>query len=109
MPSFLLGTAGTLSISARALGGITGITIFTAIYNNKIAVNLPEKVAEVVLGSGQSQSLLEQVLEALSSPAPPPVALSEVPSLPGGLIGPILDAVADASAQSWKFVWVAIA
>ena len=29
VPSFLLGTAGTLSIAGRALGGIIGITIFT--------------------------------------------------------------------------------
>jgi hypothetical protein len=35
IPSFLIGTAATISISCRALGGIIGITIFTAIYNNK--------------------------------------------------------------------------
>jgi hypothetical protein len=37
IPSFLIGTAATVSISCRALGGIIGITIFTAIYNNKYA------------------------------------------------------------------------
>jgi hypothetical protein len=37
IPSFLIGTAATISISCRALGGIIGITIFTAIYNNKYA------------------------------------------------------------------------
>jgi hypothetical protein len=35
IPSFLIGTAATISIFCRALGGIIGITIFTAIYNNK--------------------------------------------------------------------------
>lgn len=30
-----MGTAATISISCRALGGIIGITIFTAVYNNK--------------------------------------------------------------------------
>ncbi|CZR68468.1 related to potential drug facilitator PEP5 [Phialocephala subalpina] len=37
IPSFLIGTAATVSISCRALGGIIGITTFTAIYNNKYA------------------------------------------------------------------------
>ncbi|KAH7420217.1 major facilitator superfamily permease [Cadophora sp. MPI-SDFR-AT-0126] len=37
VPSFLIGTAATASISCRALGGIIGITVFTAIYNNKYA------------------------------------------------------------------------
>jgi hypothetical protein len=31
----LLGTAATVSVSCRALGGIVGITILTAVYNNK--------------------------------------------------------------------------
>ncbi|KAF3761988.1 MFS general substrate transporter [Cryphonectria parasitica EP155] len=52
VPSFLLGTAGTLSISARAFGGIIGITIFTAIYNNKMDQVLPTDVA-AVLGAAQ--------------------------------------------------------
>lgn len=37
IPSYLIGTAATISVSCRALGGIIGITIFTAIYNNKYA------------------------------------------------------------------------
>lgn len=37
VPSYLLGTAGTLSIAARALGGIVGVTVFSAIYNNEAA------------------------------------------------------------------------
>lgn len=37
VPSFLIGTAATVSISCRALGGIIGVTIFTAIYDNKYA------------------------------------------------------------------------
>jgi hypothetical protein len=37
VPSYLIGTAATISVSCRALGGIIGITVFTAIYNNKYA------------------------------------------------------------------------
>jgi hypothetical protein len=45
IPSFLIGTAATVSISCRALGGIIGITIFTAIYNNKYASYLGRELA----------------------------------------------------------------
>jgi MFS family permease len=45
IPSFLIGTAATISISCRALGGIIGITIFTAIYNNKYASYVGPEIA----------------------------------------------------------------
>jgi len=45
IPSFLIGTAATISISCRALGGIIGITIFTAIYNNKYASYVGAEIA----------------------------------------------------------------
>lgn len=109
VPSFLLGTAGTLSISFRALGGIVGITIFTAIYDNKIAINLPKEVSSVVLGAGESTQMLQKVLTALSAPAPPAVSLSAISGLPAKLINPIINASLKASAESWKYVWVAIA
>lgn len=109
VPSFLLGTAGTISISARALGGIVGITIFTAVYDNKFGTNLPNQVSAVLSGIPNGQVLIPMVLEALSSGAPPPVALSSVQGLPGNMIGPILNAVATASSMSWKYVWIAIA
>ncbi|KAK5702311.1 hypothetical protein LTR17_022425 [Elasticomyces elasticus] len=108
VPSFLFGTAGTLSISARALGGLTGITIFTAIYENKYAAHLPKYVGYVLAQAGESQ-ITPGVMKALSSPAPPAIALGAVPGLPSDLIGPILGAVKAANAASWKWVWVAIA
>jgi len=105
VPSFLLGTAGTLSISARALGGISGVTIFTAIYENKYAVNLPKHLAAVLRLRPQ---LIPEVVKALSSGAPPAVALSMVKGLPTNMIEPIIGAVAAASTASWKYVWIAI-
>ncbi|KAI5194254.1 hypothetical protein E4T38_09625 [Aureobasidium subglaciale] len=109
IPSFLLGTAGTLSISFRALGGIVGITIFTAIYDNKIAVNRPREVSDVVLGAGLSTDTLQKVLKALSGNVPPAVSLSAISALPAKLITPIVNASLKASAESWTYVWVAIA
>ncbi|KAJ5453604.1 MFS general substrate transporter [Penicillium daleae] len=45
IPSYLIGTAATVSMSCRALGGIVGITIFTAIYNNKYASFVGPEIA----------------------------------------------------------------
>ncbi|KAA8564534.1 hypothetical protein EYC84_011457 [Monilinia fructicola] len=45
VPAFLIGTAATVSISCRALGGVIGITIFTAIYDNKYAGLVGSEVA----------------------------------------------------------------
>ncbi|EMC96069.1 hypothetical protein BAUCODRAFT_25017 [Baudoinia panamericana UAMH 10762] len=109
VPSFLLGTAGTLSISARALGGIVGVTVFTAIYNNKYAVYMPRAVITALQNLPDSQQIVPAVIGALSSPLPPPVALQTVQQLPASMIGPVLGAISVASAMAWKYVWIAIA
>lgn len=106
VPSFLLGTAGTFSVSCRALGGIIGITIFTAIYNNKMATRLPADVG-AVLGPAGELALLPDTLTALQTGDPS--ALGHVPGLSQSLIPGILDAQTDANVYSWKYVWIAIA
>lgn len=105
VPSFLLGTAGTLSVSCRALGGIIGITMFTAILNNKLASALPPRIGAVLGASGHGD-LIQAVIAALMSQNP--VALSLIPDLPKELLPAILGAQAEAETYSWKFVWIAI-
>src|ERR1700749_3514633 len=83
VPSFLLGTAGTLSVSCRALGGIVGITIFTTIHNNKIGASLPEHIG-AVLGPAGKVDLIPAVVGALMSQNPR--ALDMVPGLSPQLI-----------------------
>ena len=116
VPSFLLGAAGTLSISCRAFGGIIGITAFTAIHSNKFAAELPKEVAGALLATKAVSpktlpAMLGEVLGALSNQAlPPPTALEAIqPPLSKSTIGAILGAMASAQTLSWKWVWVAIA
>lgn len=106
VPSFLIGTAGTLATSTRALGGIVGVTIFTAIYNNKISDNLAQDVSEAVIHQGYNSTVVEEVLVAVSNPDP--TALQSL-GLPGSLMKAVADAIYEAQAESWKFVWVAMA
>ncbi|KAH8674117.1 major facilitator superfamily domain-containing protein [Xylariales sp. PMI_506] len=105
VPSFLLGTAGTISVSMRALGGIIGITIFTTVYDNKIGAALPADVSAVLVGAGLP-NLIPDVLTALGTEDP--TALGRVSGLPASLIPQIVDAVYAANTYSWQFVWIAI-
>lgn len=108
MPSFLLGTAGTLSVAARAFGGIIGITIFTAIYDNKMGVALPADEAALLGEAGLNVSeLLPQVLAAFDASSPP-AALAQIQGLPQSMIGAILGVFQDANTYSWKYVWIAV-
>lgn len=106
IPSFLLGTAGTISVSTRALGGIIGITIFTAIFDNKYAAHLRTYVPAVVTEQGYNATVAAEVMDLLSSPNPAALPTS---GLPARLIGAVEAAVALAKQNSWTFVWVAIA
>jgi hypothetical protein len=106
VPSFLLSTAGTISISTRALGGIVGITIFTAIFDNKYAAHLKTDVTAAVLGQGYNSTVLAEVFGAVPSPNPAALQMS---GLPASLVGAVEGALATARDDSWTFVWVAIA
>jgi hypothetical protein len=105
VPSYLLGTAGTLSVSGRALGGAVGITIFTSIYHNNMGTALPKAVGAVLAAAGHS-SLLPDVLGAINGGNP--TALSHVSGLPASLIPKVLAADDHANTYSWEFVWIAI-
>jgi hypothetical protein len=105
IPSFLLGAAGTLSVSCRALGGIIGITMFTAILNNKLGSSLPHNIGSVLEPAGVA-NLTPDVVAALLSQNP--MALSLIPNLPPNLTPAIRGAQAQSETYAWKYVWIAI-
>jgi hypothetical protein len=105
VPSFLLGAAGTLSVSCRALGGIIGITMFTAILNNKLGSSLPRDIGSVLEPAGVA-NLTPDVVAALLSQNP--MALSLIPNLPPNLTPAIRGAQAQSETYAWKYVWIAI-
>ena len=91
VPSFLLGTAGTIGVACRAFGGTIGITIFTAVYNNKIGAALAQDVGGVLGAAGEGN-----------------LTSSVVTGLPQSLVPAIRGAQAVAVTYSWRYVWVAI-
>lgn len=108
VPSFLLGTAGTLSTAVRAFGGIIGITIFTAIYNNKMGVALPADEAAFLGQAGLNVTELLPKFLAVMNTASPPAALAQIQGLPPSMIGAVLGVFEDANTYSWKYVWIAV-
>ncbi|TGO12462.1 hypothetical protein BTUL_0088g00390 [Botrytis tulipae] len=60
VPAFLIGTGATVSSSCRALGGVIGITVFTAIYNNKYA----ELVGPEIAANTNAPVLVDESVEA---------------------------------------------
>ncbi|PSR99136.1 major facilitator superfamily domain-containing protein [Coniella lustricola] len=113
VPSFLLGTAGTLSVCSRAFGGIIGITIFTAIYDNKLSEVLPGDVSQVLLSdpaipASSLSTLLPQVLASFDT-TNPPATLAAIQGLPAAMVPACLGAFEDANTYAWKYVWIAIA
>lgn len=118
VPSYLLGTAGTLSVSCRALGGLVGVTIFTAIYDNCYASNLPNSISAAIhshtadLNGTSADIVTSTILGALGANpnAPPAVVLAAVkPPLSAPVIQYVLAAMTSATVESWRWVWVAIA
>lgn len=105
VPSFLLGTAGTISVACRALGGAIGITVFTAIYNNKIRSALGREIGEALAKVGEGSHTADVVEALLSSN---PEALNMVVGLKTEWIPAIRAAQGIAVTYSWKFVWIAI-
>lgn len=107
VPSYLLGTAATLAMTVRALGGIIGVTIFTAIQTPKLTDALVDRIPAALTSVGASASLTEPVIIALGIPNP--AALAMVPGLPPSAIPAILAAQAAAEADSYRLVWVTLA
>jgi hypothetical protein len=87
IPSFLLGTAGTIRVSTRALGGIIGITIFTATFDNKSAAHLGTYAPTAVKEQGYNATVVEEVMGLLESPNPAALPKS---GLPPRLIGAVV-------------------
>ncbi|CZR69618.1 related to potential drug facilitator PEP5 [Phialocephala subalpina] len=103
VPPYIIGTAGTILASTRALGGTVGITIFSSIYANQMSKNLPTGVAKAVVTAGLPTASVSQFLGALLN------SVGEVTAVPGvspEIIGTAVIAIKNISAQSFRYVWI---
>ncbi|KIX05574.1 uncharacterized protein Z518_06446 [Rhinocladiella mackenziei CBS 650.93] len=106
VPNFLIRTTETFLASMRALGGTIGITIFSSIYSNQMGKNLGPGVAAAAIKAGLPHSSAEAFVGAFLGGDTS--ALPEVSGSTPAIIGAAANAVKTISAQSFKYVWIAL-
>ncbi|KAH7417768.1 putative siderophore iron transporter [Cadophora sp. MPI-SDFR-AT-0126] len=89
----------------RGFGGMIGIAVNTALYNNAISSNAPSKVAAAVLPLGFPADSLESLIQALLSQQPE--AIAHVPNITPEVSAVAGDAILDAYAIAFRHVWLA--
>lgn len=105
VPNYLLGTAGTLLSSVRALGGTVGITIFASIYSNEMSKNLPSGVVKAAVQAGLPAASAPTFIGAFLGGETS--ALSKIAGATPAVIAAAANAVKIISAQSFRYVWIA--
>ncbi|KAL3460213.1 major facilitator superfamily domain-containing protein [Aspergillus heterothallicus] len=103
VPEFLIGTASTVMTSIRALGGIIGITVFTAIYSNDVSSKLPTAVAKAAIEAGLPESSLTQFLPAFLGGQQN--LLASINGVTAQVLAACVEASKVASAASFRNVW----
>jgi len=103
-PDSLIATVSGLGMSVRTLGGAIGTTVYSAIYQNKLAKNLPTQIAKHAIEAGlpilSAPDFVAEFLETRGNV-----------SLTGNITAKILSQAALGEAWgydlSFKYVWIA--
>lgn len=105
VPPQLLGTSNMILSVVRVLGGISGLTVFQTVYNNKAAVIIPEAIVPFLTEAGFPQSVIPEIIQVVLQA---PSALAGIPAIPPQALAEILALNAQASAECYKYVWYCI-
>lgn len=106
-PPALIAISSGLMISTRSLGGSVGLAIYNAIFNSRIATELPAQIAAAVLPLGLSPKALPDLIEALS--ANDQAALGKIQGLTPQIIGAAAQGLQEAYLISFRYIWVTAA
>ncbi|KAI5922121.1 major facilitator superfamily domain-containing protein [Camillea tinctor] len=104
VPSHLIGTAGTLLASTRAIGGVTGITIFAVIEGNYAAAHLTSVITTAVTNFGLPASLAVDFSNSFvnggqNSP-------TTIPGINSTILTTAQDVSMTVAAQAFSYVWI---
>jgi hypothetical protein len=105
VPPQLIGTSNLILSTVRVLGGITGLTVFQTVYNNKAAVAIPGAIVPFLTKAGFPQSVIPEIIQVVLQA---PSALAGIPEIPPQALTQILALNAQASAECYKYVWYCI-
>ena len=91
-------------MTIRAIGGAVGVAAFSAIFNSKLTVKLPEYVAGATLPLGLAPTSLGPLIGALASGS---VAAAEaVPGVTLEIIQAAGAAITQAYSDSFRYLWI---
>ncbi|KPM41468.1 hypothetical protein AK830_g5098 [Neonectria ditissima] len=105
VPSHLLGTAGTLLASIRALGGIIGITIFATINSNYVQANQVPSITDAVVKAGFPRSSVDDFVAKFISGDTD--GITAITGATPAIIAAAEQALKLMTARSFRFVWIA--
>lgn len=103
VPNELIATAVCVCNSATFIGGAIAVTIYTAVFKNKIQIILPAELTRSALEAGLPSSSIEAFLLAFSSGNS--TGLLGVPGVTPGVIAAVSEASKKAYADSFRYIW----
>lgn len=103
-PHRLIATATAVTSSARAVAAAVFTAIVTAVFNNRVASNVPAYTAKAAIGAGLPAGSLPAFLKALL--ANDTAGLAQVPGASLTVIGASVTALRQAFADSIRIVFI---
>ncbi|KEF52549.1 uncharacterized protein A1O9_11391 [Exophiala aquamarina CBS 119918] len=103
-PHRLIATATAVTSSARAVAAAVFTAIVTAVFNNRVASNVPAYTAQAAAGAGLPPDSLPAFIKALL--ANDAAALAQVPGASLAIIGASVRALHQAFADSVRIVFI---
>jgi len=103
-PHRLIATATGVTSSARAVAAAVFTAIVTAVFNNRMASNVPSYTTEAAMGAGLPPDLLPAFLKALLSNDT--AGLEQEPGATLAIIGASVAAMRQAFADSLRIVFI---
>ncbi|KAI9154776.1 Hydroxyquinol 1,2-dioxygenase [Paramyrothecium foliicola] len=105
-PDLIALISGLITI-ARSVGGVIGLAINNAIYNNSLSSELPKKISEAALSLGLPQESIGALIAAITSQDG--AALAEIPGATPEIIAAAQGGMLDAFSLAFRNCWIASA
>ncbi|KAL5319252.1 hypothetical protein ACEPPN_012302 [Leptodophora sp. 'Broadleaf-Isolate-01'] len=99
-----IGSSSAFFASVRAVTGTIAVSIYVAIFSNKITANLPKEIVPAVVGAGLPVGSVPLLFEAVSNGTA--TALNAVPGINPGIIAALGIATKTAYSSSFKIVYL---
>ncbi|KAK4049357.1 hypothetical protein OIO90_005486 [Microbotryomycetes sp. JL221] len=112
VPGQFLGACSALMVSARAVGGSIGTSIYGAILGSKLSASIPTKIAEGAFKGGlnpaDAQAVLPQLIPLVASQNPELIQSAfQIPGVTPPIVISAIKGLQDAVAGGLKYVFIA--